>query len=177
MPTFDDSMILVFRQLVPIRYMNADTHGANTHAAHPKALALHWFNSFDLNHDGSITFDEFKIALEHLNFFLSDGELCTLIDRYDVQQQDYQINWREFIQLLDDSGQFDANLGLDDVLGEVVRCLKSLLSTVNVPTRELPRVSAVTKDGEPPVLTVEDDNSSARMFYRYFYICTYMNGT
>ncbi len=53
------------------------------------------FNKFDVNHDGVVSMDEAKVAMQGMNF--SEAEIEMLVNTYDVNN-DGKLQYDEFVK-------------------------------------------------------------------------------
>jgi hypothetical protein len=56
-----------------------------------------WFNFFDKNRDGSVTFDEFVLSLRQLNIEFDQSDAQSLFWRFETNKKDGLVDWREFM--------------------------------------------------------------------------------
>ncbi|CAM9097323.1 unnamed protein product, partial [Phaeothamnion confervicola] len=60
-----------------------------------------WFDLFDKNRDGTISFQEFRQTMDELRLNLSGGDLQCLMDRFETRERDGKIDRHEFLAFVD----------------------------------------------------------------------------
>ena len=104
-----------------------------------------WFDFFDRNHNGEISFEEFTLALNRLNTQLSTEDMSTLFLRFQTNKADELIDWTEFMTFFETVihrkyvERITIDLTDDDV--DMIKILKQFVIKCSLP---LPEVSTTT---------------------------------